>query len=175
MSAADSDLIARVLVANDHHAFAELVRRHQSPVRGLLRKLTNGDFAMADDFAQETFLKAYQHIGSFRGASQFSTWLYRIAYNVWRESNRRIKETVGIDEEATAQIPAPAEPDSAARQDLAAAMERLTEPERSSILMCYQSGLSHEEAAEVLKMPVGTIKTHISRGKDKLRAFLKRN
>jgi RNA polymerase sigma factor (sigma-70 family) len=172
VSATDSDLITRVLVANDHHAFAELVRRHQSAVRGLLRKLTNGDFAMADDFAQETFLKAFQNMGSFRGASQFSTWLYRIAYNVFRDSNRKIRETVGIDEEMAAQIPAPPEADAGLKQDLDAAMSRLTAPERESILLCYQSGMSHDEASEAMRIPVGTVKTHILRGKEKLRAFL---
>ncbi len=174
MSATDSALIARVLVSNDHHAFAELVRLHQSAVRGLLRKLTNGDFAMADDFAQDTFLKAYQKIGSFRGESAFSTWLYRIAYNIWRESHRRIRETVGLDETATANIAAPAETDAALKHDLNVAMDRLSEPERTCILMCYQSGMTHDEAADVLKIPVGTVKTHLSRGKEKLRAFLQR-
>ena len=172
MSATDSELIARVLVSNDHHAFAELVRLHQSAVRGMLRKLTNGDFATADDYAQETFLKAYQKMSTFRNESAFSTWLYRIAYNIWRDSRRRITEVVGIDEEAAARIAAPVEMESGLKQDLTAAMDRLSEPERSSILMCYQSGMTHEEASDVLRMPIGTIKTHIARGKEKLRAFL---
>lgn len=175
MPATDSELIARVLVSNDHHAFAELVRHHQSAVRGLLRKLTNGDYAMADDFAQETFLKAYQKMPAFRNESAFSTWLHRIAYNVWRESRRRIQEVVGIDELAAAQIPAPEEMDSDIKLDLSAAMQRLSEPERSSIHMCYQSGMTHEEASEVLRIPVGTVKTHIARGKEKLRAFLQKS
>ena len=79
MSLTDADLVARVLLDDDHHAFSELVRRHQSAVRGLLRNLTRTDAALADDLAQETFLKAFKHIGSFRGEAKFSTWLYRIA------------------------------------------------------------------------------------------------
>ena len=84
-------LVARVLVDDDHHAFAELVRHHQSTVRGLLRQLTRNDLALADDLAQETFLRVYKNLRSFRGEAKFSTWLYRIAYNVFaktRDSER---------------------------------------------------------------------------------------
>ena len=94
----DADLVARVLLDDDHHAFAELVRNHQSAVRGLLRQLTRTDLALADDLAQETFLRAYKNIRSFRGERSFSTWLYRIAYNCFREEARKRKELVGIDE-----------------------------------------------------------------------------
>ena len=97
----DADLVARVLVDDDHHAFAELVRNHQSAVRGLLRQLTRSDLALADDLAQETFLRAYKNIRSFRGEAKFSTWLYRIAYNCFREDARKRKELVGIDESET--------------------------------------------------------------------------
>src|SRR5438093_11522729 len=85
----DADLVARVLVDDDQHAFGELVRRHQSAVRGLLRQLTRTDIALADDLAQETFIRAYKNIRSFRGEARFSTWLYRIAYNCFREAARR--------------------------------------------------------------------------------------
>src|SRR5205809_749632 len=76
-----------------------MVRRHQSPVRGLLRQLVRADLELADDLAQETFIRAYKNIRSFRGEAKFSTWLYRIAYNVFRENARKRKELVGIDEE----------------------------------------------------------------------------
>ena len=99
MELTDADLIARVLGDDDQHAFGELVRRHQSSVRGLLRQLTRTDIALADDLAQETFLRAYKNIRSFRGEAQFSTWLYRIAYNCFREDARRRKELVGVDDE----------------------------------------------------------------------------
>src|SRR3954470_21929365 len=69
----DADLIARVLVSDDQHAFGELVRRHQSAVRGLLRQLTRTDVALADDLAQEAFVRAYKNIKNFRGEAKFST------------------------------------------------------------------------------------------------------
>ena len=91
MELTDADLVTRVLVDDDQHAFGELVRRHQSAVRGLLRQLTRTDVALADDLAQETFLRAYKHIRSFRGEAQLSTWILTIARNVALNWVRRRK------------------------------------------------------------------------------------
>jgi len=168
----DADLVTRVLVDEDQHAFAELVRRHQSAVRGLLRQLTRTDVALADDLAQETFLRAYKHIRSFRGEARFSTWLYRIAYNCFREEARRRKEFVGIDEERQQQEPDPRVRDPALRHDLMYALSLLPLHERSAILLCCQNGLSHDEAARVLEIPIGTVKTNVLRGREKLKRAL---
>ena len=168
----DADLLARVLVDGDQHAFGELVRRHQSPVRGLLRQLTRTDVELADDLAQETFIRAYKNIRSFRGESKFSTWLYRVAYNVFREHARKRKELVGIDEE---QLQAQADPqttDPALRHDLMNALSQLPLHERSAIVLCCQNGLSHDEAARVLDIPLGTVKTNVLRGREKLKRML---
>src|SRR5512134_3292288 len=90
----DASLIARALVADDRHAFAELVKRHQSAVRPPLRKLTAGNHALADDLAQETFVLAWRNLKSFRQEAKFSTWLYRIATNCWLADARKRKETL---------------------------------------------------------------------------------
>src|SRR4029079_7692161 len=79
----DAQLIARCLVGDDRHAFAELVKRHQSAVRACLRKLTAGNHARADDLAPEQFGLAWRNLKSFRQEARFSTWLYRIATNCW--------------------------------------------------------------------------------------------
>src|SRR5436853_7716127 len=97
----DAQLIARVLVQDDRHAFGELVRRHQSAVRACLRKLTGGNHALADDLAQETFLLAYRNLKSFRQEARFSTWLYRIATNAFFAEARKRKEELLGDAEAT--------------------------------------------------------------------------
>jgi RNA polymerase sigma factor (sigma-70 family) len=168
----DAGLIARVLVDDDQHAFGELVRRHQSSVRGMLRQLTRIDIALADDLAQETFIRAYKHIRSFRGEARFSTWLYRIAYNCFREDARRRKELVGIDE---TRLQAEADPqtlDPGLRHDLMHALSLLSLPERSAVLLCCQNGLSHEEASRVLEIPLGTVKTNVLRGREKLKKML---
>src|ERR1043166_3753674 len=95
----DAQLIARVLVQDDRHAFGELVRRHQSAVRASLRKLTAGNHALADDLAQETFLLAYRNLKSFRQEAKFSTWLYRIAYNAFLADLRKTRELPLPDDE----------------------------------------------------------------------------
>ena len=172
MELTDADLVTRVLVDDDQHAFGELVRRHQSAVRGLLRQLTRTDVALADDLAQETFLRAYKHIRSFRGEARFSTWLYRIAYNCFREEARRRKEFVGIDEKEQQQEPDPQVRDPALRHDLMYALSLLPLHERSAILLCCQNGLTHDEAARVLEIPIGTVKTNVLRGREKLKRAL---
>ena len=164
MELTDADLVARVLVDDDQHAFGELVRRHQSAVRGLLRQLTRTDVALADDLSQQTFLRAYKNIRSFRGEARFSTWLYRIAYNCFREDARRRKELVVIDEEQLQTQHDPQVANPALRHDLMRALSLLPLNERSAVL--------HDEAARVLDIPLGTVKTNVLRGREKLKRML---
>ena len=96
----DAELIARVVVRDDRHAFSELVRRHQSAVRTTLRRLTAGNHALADDLAQETFLLAFRNLRSFRQEAKFSTWLYRIATNAYLADARKRKEELLGDRDA---------------------------------------------------------------------------
>jgi RNA polymerase sigma factor (sigma-70 family) len=175
----DAQLIARVLVADDRHAFSELVRRHQSAVRTTLRRLTGGNAALADDLAQETFLLAYRNLKSFRQEAKFSTWLYRIAYNAFLADARKIRERTLPDDLDPDDFAAEAQEPTAgvARQvslkiDMERAMAMLSDAERAAILQCYHNDLTHEEAAYVLGCPVGTVKTHILRAKQKLKAVL---
>jgi RNA polymerase sigma factor (sigma-70 family) len=173
MSVSDAELIARVLLDDDRHAFGTLVRYYQSTVRGLLRRLTNGNEALADDLAQETFIKSYRSLNTFRGDAKFSTWLHRIAYNIFISYIRSQKITVDFNDYANAQ---PEQHDEIRNinlgHDLQQAMQRLSEAERTSIQLCYQCGFSHSEAAEILQQPIGTVKTNIARGKNKLREQL---
>jgi RNA polymerase sigma factor (sigma-70 family) len=168
----DAGLIARVLADDDQHAFGKLVRRHQSSVRGLLRQLTRTDIALADDLAQETFLRAYKNIRSFRGEARFSTWLYRIAYNCFREDVRRRKELVGVDEERLQAEHDPRTVDPGLIHDLMHALSLLPLQERTAVVLCCQNGLSHDEAARVLDIPLGTVKTNVLRGREKLKRTL---
>ena len=180
----DAQLIARVVVYDDRNAFSELVRRHQSAVRATLRRLTAGNHALADDLAQQTFMLAYRNLKSFRQQAQFSTWLYRIATNAFlADARKRKEELLGDrdqdlapdDDDAGQSVhPAGADPTRAAslRIDMDRALSVLSEAERAAIVQCYHNDLSHEEAAVVLKCPVGTVKTHILRAKTKLKTQL---
>ena len=169
----DSDLIGRVLLRDDRNAFAELVRRHQSQLRASLRKMTGGNIELSDDIAQETFILAWKNIKSFRYEAKFSTWLYRIAFNAWQSEIRK-KHELPMDED-NAPEPEPVAPESdrtGVQRDLARAMSGLNDGERNAILQCYYNDLSHEEAAMVLGIPLGTVKTNILKAKEKMRAAL---
>ncbi len=167
MAASDEDLVARVVGSDDRHAFAELVRRHQSAVRTLLRRLCRSDAALADDLAQETFVKAWRGLAGFTGSARLSTWLHRIAWNAWASHARR----------RPAPEPPPPDPRREAdavldHRDLERALASLRDEERAAIALAYAEGLTHEEAAEILGWPLGTLKTHVARGKEKLRRLL---
>ncbi|MCC6868183.1 MAG: sigma-70 family RNA polymerase sigma factor [Burkholderiales bacterium] len=180
----DAQLIARALVAQDQHAFAALVRRHQSSVRACLRKLTAGNHALADDLAQETFVLAWRKLASFRQEARFSTWLYRIATNCWlADARKRREELLGdradeIADEDDETMPhvddthADHARGTSLKVDLERALATLPDAERAAIVQCYHNDLTHEEAAYVLGCPVGTVKTHVLRGKQRLKAAL---
>jgi RNA polymerase sigma factor (sigma-70 family) len=167
----DQALIARAL-GNDQHAFGELVRRHQGRVRAQLRSLMRGDFSAADDLAQETFLTAWRKLHQFRGEARFSTWLYRIAYS--RFLKTQSKQDAAAEEQVDGDLHAHSTPTRAVelQLDIDGAMQALSPQERIVLMHCVQLGLSHEEAAYALAMPLGTVKTHATRGKTKLRALL---
>ena len=172
----DADLIFAVLERDDREAFAEIVRRHQSRVRSVLRRLTRGDDALADDLAQETFVLAWRNLARFRFEARLSTWLYRIAFNAWQSEARKRREVLldaDDDERPALEVAAPEEGvDIASRMDLERAMSVLSDGERAAIAACYYADLSHEEAAQMLGLPLGTVKTHILRAKAKLKARL---
>jgi RNA polymerase sigma factor (sigma-70 family) len=166
----DSELIARVIAFDDHAAFATLVRRYQSNVRGFLRHLTS-DHALADDLAQETFVCAYRQLRRFHGRSAFSTWLIGIAYNGWRNALRRRQRAAKSVENVQTAVESVV-PSLDWQHDLAVALNHLSSDERRALHACYQQGLTHDEAAVFLNWPLGTVKTHLARGKEKLRQFL---
>lgn len=168
----DAELISRTLVERDSRAFDQLVLRHQSPVRCLLRRLTGGDESLADDLAQEAFLIAWRKLGSFRNEARFPTWLHQIAYRAFLAHARGRREHEPLDDN-----PNLSSVDSTARgsdfqHDLELAMLKLSEPERAAVTLCLGSSLTHDEAAQVLQLPIGTVKTHLLRGREKLRALL---
>jgi RNA polymerase sigma-70 factor (ECF subfamily) len=168
----DPELILQCLASDDTAAFGELVRRHQSAVRGFLRQLTHGDAARSDDLAQETFIRAYRGLGGFRGQSLFGTWVLGIAYNQFRNNERGRRRNPLTDEVAENAAAAATGLQSDLRQDLACALEQLPADERTALHLNLHLALSHEEIASATGWPLGTVKTHISRGKARLRALL---
>lgn len=170
-SAHDLELVA-LGASGDRSAFGELVRRHGSAIRALLRRM-GAEAALADDVAQDAFLAAFEQIAEFRGEGTFQAWVKRIAARLyvrrWRKDARlgREGDRAAGDAEGGA-----GEADRADRIDLEAALKTLSDPERVCVALCYGAGLSHAEAAEALNAPLGTVKSHVKRGLDKLRARL---
>jgi RNA polymerase sigma-70 factor (ECF subfamily) len=168
-SSHDLELVA-LAASGSRPAFGELVRRHGSAVRGLLRRM-GADAALADDLAQDAFLAAYEQIAEFRGEGTFQAWVRRIAARLYVRRWRRDRR---LDFQADAPEPeddAPA-PNAGDRIDLDEAMKRLPEVERVCVSLCYGAGLTNAEAALALNLPLGTVKSHVNRGLDRLRARL---
>ncbi|HEX2100268.1 MAG TPA: RNA polymerase sigma factor [Candidatus Synoicihabitans sp.] len=168
----DDALIARVRDGDDHTAFGELVRRYQSSVRHFLRHLTHGQHALADDLAQDTFIRAHHSISRYRRDAPFSTWLLGIAYNQWRNARRRLAREAALELAESAAVEQSSATASDLRADLASAMRQLSADEQLAIHLSYYQSLSHGEIATLLEWPLGTVKTHLSRGKEKLRNLL---
>ncbi len=171
----DTALVAQVVVFKNTRAFDVLVRKYQSSVRRFFLYQTLGDAELSDDLAQDTFLKAYTHLSSFKNLSNFSTWLFRIAYNVFYDYLRRRRETVGLElREMDAACRTEAR-EAGVQLDIYRGLAQLKETERTCITLFYMDDLSIEKIARVTRMPAGTVKSHLSRGKEKLVTFLKEN
>jgi RNA polymerase sigma-70 factor (ECF subfamily) len=162
--------------SGDRLAFAELVRSHQSAVRNQLRRLTKGDVALADDLAQESFIQAWTHLAEFRAEARLATWLYRIAYYRFLMHVRSHRATLPLPDDGEAETTGDAAGHElralAMRLDVEAALARLPEAGRVALIHCYYLDLSHEEAAQVLNLPLGTLKSQLLRAKARLRDTL---
>ena len=173
-SLSERELIERA-TAGERAAFSRLVVVHESKVRALLLRLSS-DATVADDLAQEVFLRAYRGLVGFRGHSSFGTWLYRIAYNVflnYRERTKRFAELPGdYDVRTAAPEDALSPPRSDLRRDLKGAIAELPDRYRAVVVLYYLQEVTYPEIAEILDLPLGTVKTHLHRAKRILRRHL---
>ena len=168
----DSQLISRVLIYDDRYAFSQLVQKYQSPIRLFLRRMLKGQMEIADELAQETFLVAYKKLSSFRNDAPFIRWLYSIAKNLFLQHLRKSHPHFSLEND---DFDESFEKRQNIRMDLEIAMSQLKPIEVASLSMCYYQGMSHTDVAHVLEIPVGTLKTHIHRGKQKLKSILDEN
>lgn len=154
-----------------------MVEHEQEPLRRFLRVLCGGDSFRADDIAQEALLKAYMSFGRFEGRSKFSTWLFRIAYNCFydyksRASRTETEELLPVHEK---------KPDESADsasgfryQDLYLAIKSLSDAEQAVILLFYMEDKSIKDIETITGMPSGTIRSHLSRGRQHLKNYITR-
>ena len=170
-SAHDMDLVAQS-VGGNRDAFGELVRRHGSGVRALLRRM-GADPATADDLAQDAFLAAFEQVAEFRGEGTFAGWVKRIAARLYiRRWRREARMPLGPEAPDEDMGVGAGESGANARIDLDEALKGLSPVERLCVSLCYGAGLSHAEAAAALNAPLGTVKSHVKRGLDKLKGAL---
>lgn len=169
MSDSDNTLIARVVSSDDRIAFELLVRRHQSSLRNFLRRLCAGDIDRADDLAQETFTKVYRSLQSFKGGAKYSSWLYRIAYNTFLNDQRKTYPDTDFEEE---NHPTPCLRQIQNELDVERALRQLSTRELAVFDLHYQKGMTHSEIANTLELPLGTIKSDLARGREKMKNFL---
>ena len=171
----DLSLVTQVAVFHNKRAFDQLVTKYQSPIRRFFLNQTLGDEQLSDDLAQETFIKAYLNITKFRGLSSFSTWLMRIAYNVFYDDVRSRKQTDDVDTSISALRQSASTGDSNLKMDIYAALALLKPDERTCITLQLIDGYPIDEISKITGIPDNTVKSHLRRGKEKMTVYLKQN
>jgi RNA polymerase sigma-70 factor (ECF subfamily) len=167
--AAASEISMVLLAMNgDDAAYGELVRRRQNAVRNLLRRLTR-DAALADDLAQQTFVQGWKSIRGLKSPGAFGGWLRKLAVNFWLQHARSSPRELPLEEDLRVEHATPA----ISRQlDLDAALAELSRDMRLCIVLAYSEGMSHGEISRLTSMPLGTVKSHITRSSARLRELL---
>ncbi len=162
-------LIIALACAGDSRAFAEVVRRRHTRVRKFMYHLCRRS-ALGDDLAQQVFLTAWRSVHQLRSAAAFDGWLKRIMVTTWLEEVRRQKISYASEQETDAS--AGYAETTAERIDLDAALARLPQDVRLCLVLAYNDGMSHPEIAALTGFPLGTVKSHISRGAARVREML---
>lgn len=158
----------------DQAAFGELVKRRQGWARALLRRMCAGNAAEADDLAQDAFMKAWDRMGDLETPAAFAGWFRRIAVTTFLMAKRRQKAIFEEIDDASPIAAEDSSPESAAgaKIDLERALARLSDAERLCVTLNHGEGMSHSEIVETTGLPLGTVKSHVLRGTEKLRRLL---
>ena len=152
----------------DRGAFAELLRRRQAWIRNLLLRCCNNP-ALADDLAQQVFLQAWRTIHQLRHSGRFAAWLKRLAINTWLQHARKNDPLERADD---VEIQTSGSDSASIAIDLDRALATLKDHVRLCIVLSYHEGMTHEEIAEFTSMSLGTVKSHIRRGTQRLQSAL---
>lgn len=160
---------------HDRGAFSGLVRIHQGKIRAYLLRLVR-DYDRANDLAQETFLKAFRKIDQYKSTGSFGGWLFSIAHTTFLESQRSAVRRQDVHQEWEHEFELQADHYDHATDDqldLERALSQIKPEQAAAISLCYSYGFSHSEAAKILQLPEGTVKTNIARGRKKLAELLR--
>jgi RNA polymerase sigma-70 factor (ECF subfamily) len=166
--AAEAAVVA-LAIRGDAVAFTELVHRRQSWLRNFLRRLCR-DPALADDLAQQVLLQAWRALPRLQSVAAFGAWLRRLALNAYLAQLRsRPPPAITLDAQ---QLESAAVTTLGEQLDLDRALGRLPRDERLCVVLAYSEGMSHSEISAALQLPLGTVKSHVRRGAERLRALL---
>ena len=169
----DPQLVVIVQTTGDSRAFSELVCRHQANLLAFLIRST-GSYSLAEDLAQETFIKSYDKISSFKQSSSFKTWLFSISYREFLQSKRkanafskmieRFKQSISSDDFVTTDLDL--------NIDLQKVLNELSPQQRAAVLLCDACGMSHSEASDAMDVPLGSLKTYVKQARARLNSLL---
>jgi RNA polymerase sigma factor (sigma-70 family) len=165
-NATDAALVAAARSGSDR-AFAQLVDRHQQGVRSFLRRVC-GNEADADDLAQDTFLAAWTSLRSLRTAAHVKTWLFSIAWRKAQSHGRSASRSRARDTAWSETRDSSEAPQTEMNIAMMQAMAQIAPDQRAAIALCLAGGWSHGDAAKVLEMPLGSVKSNVSRGRARL-------
>lgn len=158
----DEDLaLSRRAVRGDSAAFAMLVEKYERPLRSFLARALGPE--CADDIAQEAFFKAWRAAGQYDGRARYSTWLTRIAWRCRLDALRKERRAESPEQ--------PSGHEAMPSGEVRDMLERLSENERAALVLCEGHGWTHSESAELLGLPLGTLKSTVARAKAKCRAM----
>jgi RNA polymerase sigma-70 factor (ECF subfamily) len=174
LKSADEETLVGLAKTGSNEAFEELVKLKHSWLRNFLRRLTN-DPVLADDLSQQVFLSGWKGIKNLQSNRAFHSWLKRIAVNTWL-NHVRVNEPLEVSDPSSDRDldqPTPVNTELVAEKiDLDQALANLGVDVRLCIVLSYYEGLSHGRIAEITKLPLGTVKSHIRRGIQVLRKNL---
>lgn len=163
----DEELVARARSGSDA-AFSRLVARHQGPLRAFLRRVLVSAPHEADDLAQDAFLTAWSRLGDLKKGGSFKSWLFGVAWRKAQDRRRSQRRSSARDTAWLAETHTPPGLSAEDRMALEAAMLTLPLDQRACVAMCLAAGWSNTEAAEALGLPLGTVKSHVARGRARL-------
>lgn len=185
MSSDDATLIRQTL-AGDRSAYGNLVRKYQDRVFNVVYRLVN-HVEDARDITQDAFINAFESLKRFHGEAQFYTWLYRIAINAAISKQRKRRETVSLQQRGSGDVAIP-EPidetfdhrpgDALERQEtlqrIETALRQVSDEFRMVLILRDLDGMSYEEIADALNLPIGTVRSRLHRARLELRTILEK-
>jgi RNA polymerase sigma factor (sigma-70 family) len=166
------DQLVGLAAGGDRAAYGELARRHARFVRDLMRRM-GADAATADDLTQDAFIDAMRSLPSYRLEAPFTAWIRTVAARLYLKRKYKDAKTIVMAEPLDAGAPDESRIDAGVRMDLNAALQTLSAAERTCVTLCHGAGLTGQEIAHALDVPLGTVKSHVTRGLEKLRRRLK--